>query len=265
MKRIIADKVVKRFEQRGTRSTALEFVSGVFSKETVKKSVFAVDSISFSVKDGEKVGIIGPNGSGKSTLLRCIADIYRPTSGTITTEGSIAYVNGFSQGLNPKLTMRDNVFLIGSLRGVSRKIIAQQLNDIVEFSGLKDFVDMRVKDYSDGMRSRLNFSVAIFALKHLNPDILLLDEVNLSSGGGDISFQEKTEEVMKELMGKHVTVVLVSHKLESVVENCDRVLWIEEGRVQAEGDPLDVAGMYRDSVAVKRRNRQTSLRSNFGQ
>ena len=255
MERIVANSVVKKFPaHRSSHSTALGFASSIFSKKP-KKTFCAVDSVSLVVKDGEKIGIIGGNGSGKSTLLRCLADIYLLDGGTVKTRGKVIYASGFNQGLNSKLTMRDNVFLIGSLHGVNWKILRKNFNEIVDFSGLEDYVDVKVNNFSDGMRARLNFSVAAFAIRHIDPDILLLDEVSMSTGGGDIDFKEKTAETMKKIMNDRVTTVFVSHDLESVVKNCNRTLWIHKGRVRAEGESQDVVDTYREFVQKNRKRR----------
>jgi len=243
--RIQTDSLVKTFSRaRSQHTTALQFILDRFTGSS-KEQFSAVDQVSFEATQGEKVGIIGSNGSGKSTFLRCLAGIYRPNSGTVSTQGTLVYLNGFNQGLNPRLTMRDNILLIGSLRGLSRKTINERFDEIVDFSGLREYVDVRVKDFSDGMRMRLNFSAGILSLAYHDPDILLLDEVTLGAGGGDIVFQEKTRTKMRELVQGGATVVYVSHNLDSIIENCDRVLWMEKGKIQKEGLPEEVIDGYK--------------------
>ena len=212
------------------------------SGKSEKKDIEVFENISFDVYAGEVLGIIGKNGCGKSTLLRLIAGVYESDSGEIKTNGRVVYLTGMSQGSSPKLTMRENIYLMGSVMGLSQGDIKKRFNEIVEFSGLRDFVDMKVYQFSTGMLSRLNFSIIIHCVKHQNPDILLLDEV--LSAGGDIEFQEKATEKMEELIKGGATVILVSHSLDIINKYCDRAILLDKGKVVSSGIPTDVTNFY---------------------
>lgn len=218
-------------------ATVLSMLKGKESKE-----LRVLDNISFDVKSGEIFGIIGKNGCGKSTLLSILAGILYPDSGEAKVNGEITYVAGLGQGLQQKLTMRDNIYLIGSLMGISRKNIKAKFDEIVEFSGLRDFVDTPVQQFSSGMTTRLNFSITISFLQHKNPEILLLDEV--FGAGGDMEFQKKAIEKMEELISGGATVILVSHGLDIIKKYCNRAILIENGTIAKNGSPEEVIDTY---------------------
>lgn len=240
--RVIVENVSKRFTRKfKINKPALARLISLFSKN--KKIEFNVlENISFKVNAGENFGIIGKNGAGKSTLLRIIAGIYTPDSGNVKTNGKLVYVTGFGQGLKSKLTMRENIYLVGSVMGLSKKDIDEKLDEIVDFSGLRDYLDTQVYQFSSGMISRLNFSISIHCLKHQNPDILLIDEV--LGGGGDVTFQDKAMEKMEELIKGGATVIMISHGLDSIKKYCDRVLWIDNGKIVMLGDVNLVVDSY---------------------
>jgi ABC-type polysaccharide/polyol phosphate transport system ATPase subunit len=226
IKRIEVKNLSKRFhvsfkKNEGALYRILDFLCG--NRE--KKEIEIFEDISFDVYSGEILGVIGRNGAGKSTLLRLIAEVYKPDFGEIRNNGKVVYLTGMSQGSSPKLTMRENIYLMGSIMGLSQRDIKKRFNDIVDFSGLKDFVDMKVYQFSTGMISRLNFSIMIHCINHQNPDILLLDEV--LSAGGDIDFQEKATKKMEELIRGGSAVILVSHNLDTIKKYCKKVLWIK--------------------------------------
>ncbi|MBU1135989.1 MAG: ABC transporter ATP-binding protein [Nanoarchaeota archaeon] len=214
--------------------------------DEIKKELWALKNVSFDVNAGENLGIIGRNGSGKSTLLRVIAGVFPANEGEVETNGKLIYLTGFGQGLKPKLTMRENIYLIGSIMGLSQKDIKKRFNEIIEFSGLKNFLDVKVYKFSSGMIARLNFSIGIHCLKHSNPDILLFDEVFHS--GGDIYFKKKIIEKMEEFLKGGTTVILVSHDLETIKKYCDKVLWLERGEVIKYGEPNEIVEAYEISV-----------------
>lgn len=218
----------------------------MFSGREQKKTIHVLESISFEVLKGERVGIIGRNGGGKSTLLRLIAGIYGANAGTLDVNGSVMYISGFSQGLKSKLTMKDNVYLVGSIMGLSKKEIDEEFTSIVDFSGLKEFVETKVYQFSSGMVTRLSFSIFIFCMLRKKPDILLLDEV--MGAGGDIDFTTKANRKMEELVHGGATVLFVSHGMGEVEKLCSRVVWIEKGKIVLEGPSGDIIAAYKTSA-----------------
>lgn len=241
MQRLTLDKVSKQFVITGKNNTALENALGLFSRQ-FKRRFWVLKNISFGAKAGENIGIIGKNGSGKSTLLRAIAGIYSVDSGNIKTKGKIVYLDGLAPGLKEKLTMRENIYLIGSLLGLGQKDIRSKFNAIIEFSGIKEFVDTKVFQFSSGMVSRLAFSTTIHFVKHHNPDIILLDEV--FGAGGDIDFKEKAVRKMEELIKGGTTVLLVSHNLSLIKKYCHRAIWIDKGEIIKQGEPQEICDAY---------------------
>ncbi len=197
------------------------FVSGL--KKTGYEKFKALDAVSFEVKKGEFFGIIGRNGSGKSTLLKILAGIYHPDEGEVKINGRISPFLELGIGFNPELSGRDNIFLNGTVLGLSEKQIKEKFDEIVAFSELKRFIDQKIKNYSSGMQVRLAFSVAI----HANRDILLMDEV-LAVGDG--SFQKKCYAYFNKIKGKK-TVIFVSHDVESMKKFCERTMVLNEGKI----------------------------------
>lgn len=201
------------------------------------RELWALKDVSFEVPPGQALGIIGPNGAGKSTLLKLIAGITVPTRGRIEVRGRVASLIEVGAGIHPELTGRENIYLNGTLLGMSRPEIAAKFDRIVEFAELAPFLDMPVKRYSSGMFIRLGFAVAA----HLEPDLLLVDEV-LSVG--DIAFQRKSSERMRQLLQGGRTVLLVSHNLPVIQSACERVLLLLNGQVAAAGPPEEVVRTY---------------------
>ena len=202
---------------------------------------YALKNISFSLKKGEALGVIGENGSGKTTLLKIIAGILKPTSGTINAKGKIMSFIELGAGLQPELTGRENIFLYGTLLGFSREEIKKKINTIIEFSGLKKFIDAKLRTYSTGMQMRLVFSTAMIN----NPDILLIDEV---IAVGDESFQKKSFNKMKNLKNQGKTIIFVSHSMEQIKAVCDKVLFLKDGKIKARGLPNDIIHAYIETV-----------------
>ena len=198
---------------------------------------WALNDVSFQVEQGEALGIIGHNGAGKSTILKLLSKVSFPTRGRIQTEGRMAALIELGAGFHPDLSGRENVYLNGSILGLTRQEIGTQFSDIVEFAGLEKFIDTPVKRYSSGMYVRLAFAVAA----HVRADVLLVDEV-LSVG--DMAFQQRCMEKMNELRDGGTTIVFVSHNLWSVEIFCERVLLLRAGQIVAEGDPAEVIGIY---------------------
>jgi ABC-type polysaccharide/polyol phosphate transport system ATPase subunit len=199
---------------------------------------WALNDVSFQVEEGEVLGIIGHNGAGKSTILKLLSKVSFPTSGQIRTQGRMAALIELGAGFHPDLSGRENIYLNGSILGLTRQEIDAQFSDIVEFAGLERFIDTPVKRYSSGMYVRLAFAVAA----HVRADLLLVDEV-LSVG--DMAFQQRCMEKMSELRDSGTTIVFISHNLWSVEIFCERVLLLRAGQIVAEGDPPEVIGIYR--------------------
>ncbi|MCK5240878.1 ABC transporter ATP-binding protein [bacterium] len=189
----------------------------------------ALHDISFEVKQGETFGIIGRNGAGKSTTLGLIAGVLKSTIGKVSVKGKISPLLELGAGFNSDLTGRENIFLNGVLMGLTRKEVANKVDDIIEFSELGEFIEQPIRVYSSGMLARLGFSVA----SSLDPEILLIDEI---LAVGDITFQHKCVERMMSFKQKKVTMVFVSHSMESMVSLCDRAMWIENHTVKMIGD-----------------------------
>ena len=197
-----------------------------------------LNGISFTIRQGEFVGIVGRNGSGKSTLLKTLAKIYFPEKGSVEINGQLVPFIELGVGFNPDLTGRENVYLNGALLGFSNKEIDTMYDEIVEFAELKEFMDQKLKNYSSGMQVRLAFSIAIRA----KGDILLLDEV---LAVGDASFQKKCNDYFASLHGKQ-TVILVTHDMDNVKRFCDRAILIEQGKIKLDGEPTKIAKAYKD-------------------
>ena len=216
------------------------------SRNRNKKKYFeAVKGISFAVEKGEILGIIGENGCGKSTTLRAIAGIYSPDEGIVETFDNQVALMAIGIGFNGELSGRDNILLSGSLLGISEKDMLGYMDSIIEFSGLKDFIDKPVRTYSSGMHSKLAFAITAA----IEPDVMLLDEV-LSVG--DQAFKKKSLAKMKELIGhEDRTVVIVSHSISTLAQLCDRVMWMHEGRIVKIGDPKEVLRQYRSFMEGK--------------
>ena len=205
--------------------------------------------ISFDVKKGEAVGLIGKNGCGKSTTLKMLTRILRPNNGTITSTGRVYSLIELGAGFHPDMTGRENIYINASIFGIKAKEVDQKLNDIIRFSELEEFIDNPVRTYSSGMYMRLAFSVAI----NVDADILLVDEI---LAVGDNAFQTKCFNKLKSLKDEGVTIVLVSHALGQVERLCDRAIWLEQGRIRAEGPARQICKQYLDAAEEARKERQ---------
>lgn len=206
---------------------------------SVHDDFWALKNISLEIEPGETFGLVGDNGSGKSTLLKTLAKILWPDQGVIEITGKVAALLEVGSGFHPELTGRENIFLNGAILGMTKKEITAKFQTIVDFSGVGEFIDQPVKNYSSGMYVRLGFSVAI----HVDPDVLLVDEV---LAVGDENFQLKCFEKFNELKAQGKTIVLVSHALGSMVEMCDRIAWIQNGELKAVGAPSEIIALYRN-------------------
>ena len=216
------------------------------------RSVEAVKDLSFVAEPGEAIGIIGHNGSGKSTLLRAIAGLVPSTGGQIFGS-SIPVLLGVAAALEPDISGRRNIYLGGTALGITREELETRFDDIVEFAGLEEFIDLPLRAYSSGMRSRLQFAIATA----VTPEILMVDEA-LSTGDGE--FKDRSDARIREMIGEAGTVFLVSHSLKSITDVCTRALWLDHGRLIADGEPGPVVGAYQDHVdrlkAASRRKRK---------
>lgn len=220
------------------KDSIIDSVRGLFKSKTQPKSTFnALTDISFEVNQGEVLGIVGKNGAGKSTLLKVLSRITEPTNGEITMRGRVASLLEVGTGFHPELSGRENIFLNGSILGMTRAEIKSKFDEIVAFSGVEKFIDTPVKHYSSGMYVRLAFSVAA----HLEPEILIIDEV---LAVGDAEFQKKCLGKMKDVAGQGRTVLFVSHNMAAVKSLCSRVLVIDQGALLYNGSSQDAVDFY---------------------
>ncbi|HEY4147062.1 ABC transporter ATP-binding protein [Pinirhizobacter sp.] len=199
--------------------------------------VRALEGITFSMADGDRVGLLGHNGAGKSTLLRLLSGVYEPSVGTARVSGEVGSLLDISLGIDAEATGRENIYLRGGLLGLQRRDVTRQIEEIIEFSELGDFVDMPVRTYSTGMHLRLAFAVSTV----VRPQILLMDEW-LSVG--DEGFKHKAEARMTELVQQTNILVIASHSRELIMHTCNRVIWLEHGRMKMDGTPQDICRAY---------------------
>ena len=234
---IVVDSVSKRFKMHRDQPTNLKEKLTRRSRGSRTEDFWALRDVSLEIPRGTTYGLIGHNGSGKSTLLKLIAGIHRPTSGTITANGRVSAMLELGAGFHPELSGRDNIFVNGSILGLSWREITARLDDIIEFSGIGDFIDVPVKVYSSGMYVRLGFSIAA----NLDPELLIIDEI---VAVGDEEFQRRCFDRLYELRRRGTTIVFVSHSLALIQTLCDRVAWLEHGNLRAEGPAFEVVDQY---------------------
>lgn len=215
----------------------INFFSFKKKKKKKQEPFWALNDVSFSVKKGEVIGLIGSNGAGKSTLLKVVSGVLKPTKGKVTVNGVISPMIELGAGFDAELTARENIYLNGAILGYSKEFLDEKFDEIVEFSELKDFLDAPVRNFSSGMVAKLAFSIATI----VNPEILIVDEI-LSVG--DIKFQEKSKNKMMEMIKGGTTVLYVSHDLSSIMELCNRVVWLEHGKVLKIGDTNSICKEY---------------------
>ena len=218
-----------------------EYFIKFIRREIKQRSFLALRDVSFTLYKGDRLGLIGLNGAGKSTLLKIIAGVMKPTKGSINVDGRIAPLLELGAGFDPNYTGKENIFLNGSILGYSKEFIENKYDEIAEFSELGHFLDVPIKNYSSGMKSKLGFSIATI----VEPDILILDEV-LSVG--DAKFRRKSGDKIKSLFESGVTVLLVSHSIGQVRELCNRAIWLEKGKIVMEGNANDVCDAYEESI-----------------
>lgn len=218
-----------------------EYLVNMFKGKITYDTFRALENVSVNIKKGEVVGIVGRNGAGKSTLLKTIAGVLTPTLGNIKIGGVIAPMLELGAGFDQDLTARENIYLNGAILGYSKKFLESKYEDIVAFSELDEFIDQPVRTFSSGMLMRLAFSIATI----VEPEILIVDEI-LSVG--DAHFKTKSENRMRELMAGGTTVLMVSHALPQIRELCNRVIWLEKGKIKMDGETKIVCDEYEKEV-----------------
>lgn len=219
-------------------SLKMMFIRLFDKRKRVKKSDFwALKDVTFSVNKGDVVGLIGSNGAGKSTLLKVVSGVMKPTEGTVEVDGVISPMIELGAGFDGDLTARENIYLNGAILGYSKDFLDEKFDEIVEFSELKDFLDVPVKNFSSGMVAKLAFSISTI----VDPEILIVDEI-LSVG--DIKFQEKSKNKMMSMIKGGTTVLYVSHSLGSIKELCNKVIWLEHGKIVMMGNTKKVCDAY---------------------
>lgn len=234
--------------------TLKEYVIRTIKRDkSENKKVTVLNDISFTVKRGEKLGILGFNGAGKSTLLRIIAGVYEPTEGKITINGKIAPLLELSAGFDKNYSGKDNIYLNGALLSMDKNYLDEKHDEIVEYSELGEYINFPVKNYSKGMKAKLGFSIATL----IEPDILIIDEI-LSVG--DIKFKKKSGEKINEMMAEGVTVLLVSHSINQVRRICDKCIWIDNGELIMEGDVDEVCDAYVEDANYARLRKEKRMK-----
>lgn len=237
-KMIEVNDVSMMFRLTNDRISSLkEFVTRKLSGKLKYNEFWALKNISFDVKKGEVVGIIGRNGAGKSTMLKIISGILKPTSGSVVCHGNVVPMLELGSGFDTDLTGKENIFLNGSILGYSKEFLESKYQEILDFSGLGQFIDTPIRNYSSGMVMRLAFSIATV----VNPEVLIVDEI-LSVGDAD--FQKKSHNRMMELMSGGTTVIFVSHDLSQIRKMCNRVVWLDDHKVRMFGDMQNVCDAY---------------------
>ena len=216
-----------------------EYFIKMIKRDLKYNEFWALKDINFDIKKGERLGVLGLNGSGKSTLLKVVSGVLKPSTGSVQTRGVIAPLLELGAGFSPEYTGRENIYLYGSVLGYSKDFLDEKFDEIVDFSELGEFIEVPVKNYSSGMKSRLGFSIATV----VEPDILILDEV-LSVG--DKKFRVKSEKKVMSMFERGVTVLFVSHSLEQVQRICDKAIILDSGRLVANGPVEKVARIYKN-------------------
>lgn len=237
---IILKNVSMKFNLGVEKDNSLKmiFINLFTPKKKKKKDYFwALKDIDFRINKGDVVGIIGANGAGKSTLLKVVSGVYKPTTGTVEVNGKISPMIELGAGFDGELTARENIYLNGAILGYSKEFLEQKFDEIVEFSELKDFLDVPVKNFSSGMVAKLAFSISTI----VDPEVLIVDEI-LSVG--NIKFQEKSKNKMMSMIEGGTTVLYVSHSIDSIKELCSKVIWLDHGKIVKMGDTKEICDEY---------------------
>lgn len=214
-----------------------EYLIKFFKRQLLFEEFMALKDININIEKGEVFGLIGLNGCGKSTLLKIISGIYKPSTGSVKVNGTIAPLIELGAGFDMDLTARENIYLNGSVLGFSKEYIEEKYDEIVDFTELHQFIDVPMKNFSSGMVARVGFAIATIT----KPDILIVDEI---LAVGDFLFQEKCEKRINELMSGGTTVIIVSHSIDQIKRLCDRVAWIEKGNIKMIGEAEEVCDLY---------------------
>ena len=236
---IIVDHADLTFEVQTEKIDTLKetFVRTLKRDKSKKIKIHAINDVSFKIYKGEKVGIIGYNGAGKSTLLNLITGIYSPDKGSVTTYGNISPLLSLGAGFDQNFSGRKNIILNGAVLGYDKEYLESKVDEIIEFSELGEYIDIPIKNYSNGMLAKLGFSIATA----VNPDILIIDEI---LGVGDVNFRKKSVDKMKSLMDGGTTVLLVSHSIPQIRELCDKAIWMDNGKLREIGEVNKVCDHY---------------------
>ncbi len=235
---IEVDNVSMKFNLSREKVDSLkDYIFKTIKRESQYNEFWALKNVSFSVEKGDRVGILGLNGAGKSTLLKVISGVFKPTEGHVDKHGKMVPLLELGAGFDPQYTGKENIYLYGAMLGYTKKFIDSKYDEIVEFSELQKFMDVPVKNYSSGMKSRLGFSIATV----VEPKILILDEV-LSVG--DAKFRKKSEKKIMSMFDSGVTVLFVSHSLEQVQRLCNKAMILEKGKLIAYGDIDPISEQY---------------------
>ncbi|MCI8938446.1 MAG: ABC transporter ATP-binding protein [Dorea sp.] len=238
---ISVDQVSMKFRLASERVDSLkEYFIKTIKSQISTNEFWALKDVSFHVRKGDALGLIGLNGSGKSTMLKIIAGVLKPTKGSVAVRGEVAPLIELGAGFDFDLTAGENIFLNGALMGRSHEEMERSYEDIVEFSELREFIDVPVKNFSSGMVSRLAFAIATVGI----PDILICDEV-LSVG--DFRFQEKCQRRIQEMLDAGTTLLFVSHSIDQVAQLCNKIVWLEKGNMKMFGEAGEVTEIYKTS------------------
>jgi len=242
---ITVENLTKTFTLKRTKSVFGK-IKDLKKPKSKQMTIHCLDGISFEVKKGEMLGIIGLNGSGKTTLLRTISGVYKPDSGSVKVNGKMAPLLQIGTGFHPELNGEENIIMYGLLLGLSKDEIKAKVNSIIEFAELQNFTEMKLKNYSTGMRARLGFSTAL----EVDPDILLVDEV---LAVGDAAFREKSENAFLEFKKAGKTVLYTTHNISKISKISDRVLLIDKGKLVMIGDPEETVAKYQEIIKNKQK------------
>ena len=237
---IILKNVSMKFNLGVEKDNSLKmiFINLFTPRKKKKKDYFwALKDIEYRINKGDVVGIIGANGAGKSTLLKVVSGVYKPTTGTVEVNGKISPMIELGAGFDGELTARENIYLNGAILGYSKEFLEEKFDEIVEFSELKDFLDVPVKNFSSGMVAKLAFSISTI----VDPEVLIVDEI-LSVG--DIKFQEKSKNKMMSMIEGGTTVLYVSHSIDSIKELCSKVIWLDHGKIVKMGNAKEICDEY---------------------